>query len=191
MVSESVTLALRQVAEALASLNVPSALAGGLGLAAWNHFRATRDVDLLVSVDEIELADVRRQLIAAGFKAKHDEPVEVGSQRIAQFTFEPPETFLDIQIDLLLAKTDYQRRALERRQSQTLETADAEIAVLSCEDLILFKLLAGRLIDRADAVALIELNREEIDFELLRGEASHLKLNAELDVILGEAGMME
>ena len=41
------------------------------------------------------------------------------------------------------------------------------IDVLNGDDLIMFKLLAGRMIDRADAAMLLRENREAIDFGYL------------------------
>jgi len=40
-------------------------------------------------------------------------------------------------------------------------------AVLACEDLILHKLMAGRIIDRADAAALLRANRGALDLDYL------------------------
>jgi hypothetical protein len=40
---------------------------------------------------------------------------------------------------------------------------DIELDVLTCEDLIVHKLLAGRLVDRADAATLLRVNRADLD----------------------------
>jgi hypothetical protein len=52
-----------------------------------------------------------------------------------------------------------------------------ETAVVSCEDLILLKLSAGRLIDRADAVDLLRANHESLDVDYL------MRWNRQLDLL--------
>ena len=44
---------------------------------------------------------------------------------------------------------------------------DREIAVISCEDMIILKLLAGRIVDRADAATLLRKKRERVDEKYL------------------------
>ena len=64
---------------------------------------------------------------------------------------------------------------------------DLKLYVLACEDLIVFKLAAGRIIDFADAAALLRANRSLIDFTLLRSECQQLLLATELDQVWHEA----
>lgn len=73
---------------------------------------------------------------------------------------------MDLQIDLLLAECSYQLQALTRRVPQQL--AGSPMYVLACEDLILHKLLAGRIIDRVDCSSLIRLQRDHLDWTYLR-----------------------
>ncbi|MCX7424076.1 MAG: hypothetical protein NTW96_00310 [Planctomycetia bacterium] len=62
-----------------------------------------------------------------------------------------------------------------------------EIAVLACEDLILHKLLAGRIIDLADTVALLRANRQTLELEYLNRWATSLEINRELADVWKEA----
>ena len=82
---------------------------------------------------------------------------------------------------LLLAKSDYARQAIERSVTLPAEALGFEVQVLSCEDLIVFKLLAGRLIDRADAAALLRTNANVIDNTLLEELASQANVAATLE----------
>ena len=61
------------------------------------------------------------------------------------------------------------------------------IAVLACEDLVLHKLLAGRMIDLADAVALLRANRDTLDLNYLSCWAGKLAVEAELVGVRKEA----
>ena len=69
---------------------------------------------------------------------------------------------------------------LERRHDRPIRTPalttvgvdcpeiQLHVEAVTCEDLILFKLLAGRRIDEADVGALILANRDHIDYKYLR-----------------------
>src|SRR5581483_7231518 len=104
----------------------------------------------------------------ARIRTKHQPPVtDLGSVRIVQLLYEPKGAFLDIQIDLLLAESAFQREALARRIPVRLSDLDLNLYTLSCEDLLILKMNAGRLIDRADGAALLRLNRAGLDLMYL------------------------
>ena len=64
---------------------------------------------------------------------------------------------------------------------------DDTVDMLACEDLILHKLLAGRIIDLADAAALLRANRETLDLGYLRSWAARLDLTGHLAEVWQEA----
>ena len=135
MPAEVVVRSLRHVWKTLQPLQLPMAAVGGLALAAWKYVRDTRDVDLLVAVGQGGLDEILDRLRAADIRPKRDPPItKLGQLEIAQFLYEPPETFLDLQIDLLLARSGYHVEALARRVPVRLPGLDVEIAVLACED---------------------------------------------------------
>jgi len=178
---EAVLQSLRHVWLALDPLKAPMAVMGGLALATWKHVRATRDVDLLVELGENNLDQLIEHLRAAGLRPKRTPPTtSLGDLDVLPLLYEPPEAFVELQIDLLLAKSEYHRTALSRRIPTTLPGLDVPIAVLACEDLILHKLLAGRLIDQADAAALVRANRDSLDWDYLTRWAGQLDVTADL-----------
>lgn len=127
-------------------------------------------------------------LASAGLRPKHQPPViSLGSLQIVQLLYESPGAFIDLQVDLLLAQSEYHRHAPERRVSTRLLAVDLDVYVLACEDLILHKLLAGRLIDRADAAVLMRANRANLDLGYLVRWTTELCLEKELDEVLREA----
>ncbi len=188
MPSEIVLQVLRHLWATLKPLDIPLALVGGIALATWKYIRATKDVDVLMGIGEADLPDVLERLLAANVRFKQDPPVvDVGALAIVQLQYEPPETFVDVQIDLLLARSPYHFQSLDRRVPTRLPGLDVEIDVLACEDLILHKLEVGRLIDRADAAALLRANRHALDVDYLRQWADELKITEELSEVWGEA----
>ena len=173
---------------ALEPLSLPMALAGGLALSAWRHPRATRDVDLIVAVDMHGADELVRLLIQAGFRPRHEPAIRpLGRMRILQLEFEPDEAFISVATDLLLVDSPYHREALSRRVALQLPELSRPIYVLSCEDLVLHKLIAGRIIDLADAAAVLRANRQTVDQHYLDECARRLGLTNDLQRVWHEA----
>ena len=187
MATEAVLETLRRIWQVLADAEIQAAVAGGLALATWKHPRTTFDVDILLVADDQALSDLLRRLARAGFSAKSRSPVDLGETELLQFSFEPEDAFVDVQVDLLIARSEYTRAAIARSVSLGKAALGFEINVLACEDLIVFKLLAGRIIDLADAAALIRANEAEINNDLLDQMAMRLQVESALAQVRREA----
>jgi hypothetical protein len=88
MASESVRAVLNRVWSALQPSEYPCALMGGIALAAWNHPRATRDVDFLIGVDSAHLDSLVDRLREFSCRPKREPPiVAVGELHFAQFLY--------------------------------------------------------------------------------------------------------
>lgn len=188
MPADLVLKTLGRVWKELAPLRIRKALIGGLAVAVWQHLRLTQDVDILIGVDDNGIDSVVGMLQKAGFRPKGKSAIlKLGSQKVIQMLFQPPGTFLDIQVDLLVATGEYAQQALQRTQSTTLPGLEGEIEVLSCEDLIVHKLIAGRILDQADAATLLRLNKDQLDFTYLQRWINALDLKKEWDFVFEEA----
>ncbi len=184
MPASPIITALEHVWRTVVDLRCPVAVMGGIAVAAWGHARATRDVDLLIGIDAAQLDVLLQRLAGTGVRAKHQPPVvTLGPLRLVQLLYEPPGTFVDVQIDFLLAESAYHRTALSRRVALDLPGVAVEIFALTCEDLILHKLLAGRILDRSDVAALLRQNRTSLDRAYLLHWARELKLNKDLSEV--------
>jgi hypothetical protein len=187
MTGKQVLNVLTHVWTILADTGVPAAVMGGVAVAAWRRIRATHDVDLLIDLDNSRFAEVFRALDKGGVHRKHMAPfIAVGDTRFIQFLYDLPDLEAEVRVDLLLADSPFQRQALARAV-EPKSSLGRGIRVLSCEDLILFKLLAGRIIDRADAAYLLRVNRDELDLAHLNKWAQSLAIEATLKEIWREA----
>lgn len=192
MPSNLVLQTLRHVWLTIEPLNVPMAVIGGIALAAWKHVRATKDIDLLLGIGKESLDRVLPRLDAAGIRPKRSRSAtKLGHLELVQLLYEPPEAMMDLQVDLLLGDSPYHRVAIQRRVPTKLPELDIEIAVLACEDLVLHKLMAGRMIDLADAVALLRVNRNTLDLDYLNHWADGMKVNKVLARVRDEALLPE
>ena len=188
MASEVARDVLNKLTDALDPLGTPYALVGGLALAIWSYPRATRDVDVLVGVDSQNAQPIIDALLAIGCRAKTSPPVHrLGEHSFVHLLYTPEGEFYDVQFDLLLAETELQLSALSRSVIREVPGVDRPLRVLNCDDLILFKLVSGRLIDRADAAMLLRENHDALDFDYLGKWVSRLQLSAEIREIWTEA----
>ena len=169
--TEAALAVLDLVWRVLVPLGHPLAVMGGISLATWNHIRATRDVDLLISVDRPAVDPLLDLLRSHGCRPKKSPPVlAVGEHHFVQLLYTPPGEFYDVQFDLLLAESELQRSALARRVRREVPGISRPVDVLHCDDLILFKLVAGRVIDRADAASLLrESGRDRLRLSSVLG----------------------
>ena len=78
-------------------------------------------------------------------------------------------------------------KAVQRAVSWPLAGPGGDVRVVRPDDLVVIKLQAGRIIDRADAAMVLRENRDEIDFKRLHGEIGHQGLAAEYREIWREA----
>ena len=188
MVADVLLMTLGHVWRTLEATGTKMAVMGGIALASWKYVRATRDVDLLVGLEGKSVDGLVEQLRAVGVRPRRQPPVvNLGRLRLIQCLYEPPDKFLDVQIDLLLAECPYQLQALTRSVPEQLAGLGVLVSVLACEDLILHKLLAGRVIDRVDCVSLIRLQRDNLDWAYLQNWSAYLSVGQELQEAWREA----
>lgn len=188
MPASAVLKTLQETWATLLPLKLPMAVMGGLALAAWKYPRSTRDVDLLIGLEAEQPESLLDTLKRAGFRAKRSPLVRpLGEMKLLQMEFEPKESFVAIPVDLLLVDSEYHKIALKRAVPFHLADSTAELRVLSCEDLILNKLIAGRIIDRSDTAALLRANRDTIDIAYLAKWIPHLRLERDFAEVWKEA----
>ncbi len=187
MVIEALRQTLLELVDTLAARRLQYAIMGGIAVAAWEYLRVTRDVDVLVAIDQSRIAGAVEHFRAAGFHTRRNPPVfDVGGHKFIQLFREPRDLFLEIRVDLMLATSEFQQVALQRRTMLELPGLASKVAVVTCEDLIILKLLAGRIIDRSDVAALLKANRNHFDLEHLVHWATRLALHEELAGIWNE-----
>ena len=124
-----------------------------IGALAANRYRSsprfTRDVDLLLADSGPGLRTLESTLIDAGWSARRAD----ARGELLRVTH--PEFGAG---DLLIAGTDYQREAIERASDEPFGDSGSA-PVLTAEDVIVHKLIAGRHQDLADIEAILETGR--------------------------------
>ena len=143
--------ALGEIGRLLDGLSIRWALAGGLAANRYRRSpRHTDDVDLLLADTGPGLDTLESTLTAAGWSVNRADP-EGDLLRARHAELGP--------VDLLVAGTPYQQEAIRRAlvEAETIAGVGA-VPVLTVEDVIVHKLIAGRYRDLADIEEILESN---------------------------------
>jgi hypothetical protein len=155
------------------------AIAGGLAVAFWGFPRSTRDVDIAILVEgSTTIEAIQNILNSNGLSLKKKpSPIRLGFVNLLQYQYEIPDAHVSIDLDLLLGNSSYFKVAINRSLPSSIEGAQNAMQVVSCEDLILFKLASSRLLDLADIRELYHRNYSTLDQAYLQHWADQLGLN--------------
>ena len=142
---------LEDLKRAFDGAGVPWMLVGGLAVGAWTEPRGTKDVDLAIAAPT-EIETLAAALAAVGlrvFRGALDTARSGGTVRMRLEREGRP----NLVVDLLCAGTDFEHEALRRRRE--LKVFDVSVPIASPDDLLVFKLIAGRPQDLADVDRMI------------------------------------
>jgi predicted nucleotidyltransferase len=146
------------------------ALIGGLARNAWTEPRATKDVDLNdvdLNVLVETVADRDRLLsvtAGVGLEIRRTRP-DPGSP-IPDIVLLRAAADPLLRVDLLVSKTDFERQVVDRAIRSVAHGVPCNVARL--DDLLVYKIVAGRTQDAADVEALVrarELSGQEVDWK--------------------------
>jgi hypothetical protein len=172
---------LTSIATALAAIHAEFMLIGGIAVGVWSEPRATKDCDLSVRV-LVSTAELRAALETAGLEVARGDLARAQAAGEAVRLRRHGCTDEPIVVDLLFATTPFEIAALGRRQPLTV--LGVELPVVGPEDLFVFKLIAGRPQDLADAHRLFELHGSTFDLVAVRGWCREFSAEERLDTVL-------
>jgi hypothetical protein len=134
------------------------ALAGGWAYSALVEPRATTDIDVLLLLEHPS-RDRLQALLSSLFDSTIVHPAAMVFHGISIWRCVGVLKNQEVVIDILLADSEYLQTALSRRRRILL--GELPVSILTLEDLILLKTLAGRLQDQAD-LEKIRLRQDEL-----------------------------
>lgn len=156
----------------------PYCVIGALAVGAWGRPRATKDIDLLILLEESTQPEFTAWLGSAGFTLDEawarQNPLMQGRGIRLRHRSHP--------VDLMIPGDAHEREALTRRVSLTIEGLPVWMA--SPEDLILLKLKACRDHDLVDAQSVVHQQAARLDLNYLWNWADRLHLQSELHYVL-------
>lgn len=173
MLSQVIIKTVNQTTGVLEESGIEYAIFGGLALQAWKRIRSTLDVDIMVLIKKADIRPLIEELLKKGLKLDTEKPeVKLGGITLFRFIYSDEESLLDIKVDIAVATSSFFKESVHNRVR--LNMLGKDLWFVKCEDLILLKFLSNRPIDIADAEELMQMNKETIDKEYLRKQASEL-----------------
>lgn len=165
---------------------IPYVLMGDMAVAAHGLPRPTHDVDFTIALPRERLSDLYKTATEAGYTVP--EAFEGGwVDEVAGMPLVRLQTWVrgkTIDIDIFLAESRYQQELLKRKVHVHVEGLEAWL--VSPEDLILLKLIAGRPRDYGDIVDIFFV-QAQLDESYLRRWAAPLGIADRLEKALRDA----
>jgi hypothetical protein len=155
---------LRDLAPALAALNLRWYVFGAVAVAVHGRPRTTLDVDVTVEVDDRRRAALVDALLAVGFELRITRDVDdfVARTRVIPLVHRATRTPLDV----VLSGPGLEELFLER--AVEVDLGVTRVPFISAEDLVIAKVMAGRPKDLEDLRGLLADRRGDLDLAHVR-----------------------
>jgi hypothetical protein len=166
------------VSELLAALSVELArlgsrwyLFGAQAVVLWGRPRLTADVDVTVELALDAVPRLLEGLERRGFELRVRRDVDdfIARTRVLPLWYRPSQ----LQVDVVLAGPGLEEEFLER--AVLVDVGNVAIPVISPEDLVVTKILAGRPKDLEDVRGILAERRERLDAGAIRTALRHLE----------------
>lgn len=156
----------REALDFLDGAGVPHVVIGGLAVAVLGEPRMTRDVDVVAFIDEARAEALLAEAANAGFAAAADETQTLRDTGTLRFTKD------GFRLDVILASLPFEAAARARARPHRL--FGRQVRLPTPEDLVLFKVLAGRDKDLVDAVVVARRHLPSLDVAYVRSVVDEL-----------------
>jgi hypothetical protein len=155
---------LTALAGVLRRLEVGWYLFGAQAVTVWGRPRMSADVDVTVQLDLSRVPSFVETMTRSGFTLRVRSDVDdfVARTRVLPFLHEPTR----LPLDVVLAGPGIEEQFLSR--ARWVDIGDIEVPVLSAEDLVVTKILAGRGKDHDDVAGILREQGDGLDFERIR-----------------------
>ena len=182
MIQDSLLKTLDKILKTVSKEHIPVMFMGGIAVSLWGQPRTTYDIDAVIGISGSEKDKFLLEASKQNFTYDKKNPVKI-IQKSAFITLASSVKNRKIYVDLFLASGEYQRVALSRRKE--ISIFGRTLPVISAEDLILYKLLAGRTKDIDDIREILVSQKSKLDIIYMKKWANKLGimtfLNDELD----------
>lgn len=148
----------------LSGHQLPYSIIGGIAMIAHGYQRFTQDIDIVIALDISSLRRVSNLLLEQ-YVPRKENPVEF-MERHFVLPVTDPKT--GVPIDISAGLGGFDQAAVKR--AKKVRFGKVTIPLCSFEDMIIYKLAANRLRDRADLEFLVTL-KKTIDLDYLRRTA--------------------
>jgi predicted nucleotidyltransferase len=169
------------LADAVAMLGargIKCAVIGGLAVSLRGQPRMTVDVDLVMASDVEHALGLARELSTTAFDPLFDGVEDVIS---AAFILPLRHRTTGVRVDLAIGMSGFERDAIAR--ATHVHIGETSAPVVSVEDLLVMKALAGRPQDEQDIRGIVDLHGEAIDWTRCLATAQSLGEAVDVDIV--------
>ncbi len=135
---------------------------GGQAVLLHGDARLTRDVDLTLGAGPDRIRELLQVCESLELDPLPEDP-EGFARRV--FVLPAADRPTGLRVDFILSTTPFERQALKR--AEPVELGEVQVPFASAEDLLLFKLFAGRPRDLEDAVGVVRRKGASLDWRYL------------------------
>ncbi len=153
---------LETLAKALEGAGLPYMLIGGQAVLLYGEPRLTQDVDVTLGIGPERLSDLLAMINRLGWEILVEEAAAFVKKTLVLPCMARPA---GIRVDFIFSIFPYERQAIQRARKVTV--GEAQICYAAVEDLIIYKLVAGRPRDLEDARGVLAKN-PTLDLAYLR-----------------------
>lgn len=177
--------ALADITQLFNRLNISYVVMGGIAVRVYGIARPTYDIDVTIALGRDRLPELYQAVRELGYSVPEAYGGgwvdQVGGMPLVKVRLFLPAGGVDV--DLFLAESKYQDQLLARRRHVSVD--DLSVWLVSPEDLILLKLIAGRPRDFAD-IGDVLFTQGQLDENYMHQWADRLSVRAELERVLSE-----
>jgi predicted nucleotidyltransferase len=168
-VKDPLQTTLADAAEFLASEGIAYALIGGMAASLRGETRTTADVDLVIDADVSHALNLITRLEQSSFRPLFDKVAEVVER---SFILPLRHRTTNIKVDMSLGLSGFEQKLIGR--AELLDIAGTMVSVVTSEDLLVMKILAGRPQDTQDARGIVAAQSDRLDWEYCLNVAREL-----------------
>ena len=165
-----------KIVELLEGNNIPYMVIGGYSMVLHGCPRFTEDLDITLGVD-VDALDKILNIVSNDFKILVSNPKEF-TEKTNVLLLESFDT--GIRIDLVFSFIDFERQAIE--DADTVIINNTPVKNVSIDNLLVYKMLAGRERDKEDVMNLLNAHGNKIDKEQVSERIKELSLILQNDV---------
>jgi predicted nucleotidyltransferase len=168
-VNDPLQTTLSDVANFLNHEGITYALVGGMAASLRGQPRVTADVDMVIGIDVGRALVLANRLEGTNFRPLFDNVAEVVER---SFILPLRHRSTNVKVDLALALSGFEQGAIDRAES--LNISGSIVSVITAEDLVIMKVLAGRPQDEQDLRGIVAAQRESLDWDYCLRTAKEL-----------------
>ena len=152
---------IKNIAKILDEYKIPYLIIGGQALLIYGEPRLTKDIDITLGVGPEFLEKIIKIVEKLKLKILIKDPVNFVKET---FVLPVIDNHYGIRIDFIFSVSEFEQNAIKRAKKVKINSYPVKFA--SIEDLIIFKMIAGRERDLEDVRVLLLKN--QIDFEYVK-----------------------